>query len=315
MQYALIALAVIILIFLLSNIVTVQQGHVLVLTRFGKYKKILAPGLHVKSPLDSKFLRLSLQNRAMEVNFQAITKDQAYVYFKAMLQYSVANGADTTVQNAAFFFNSQQEFILALQKQIEGEVRAFVANKNQDEILGVRQEMASAIKGNIDQKIEQWGYALHDIQITDLSFGPEITQSMEKVVASSNLRKAAENEGVALLIKKTKEAEAEGAYIRIQAESEKEAWRKKGEGLSAFREEIAKGLASSVEGLKNANVNPDYLLFFTYNDTLKHIAEKGVGSTLFVDSSAGAQEKIMASLAAMSKQPDISNAVADVSNK
>jgi regulator of protease activity HflC (stomatin/prohibitin superfamily) len=108
-----------------------------------------------------------------------------------MLLYSVAKDNEETIKNAAFSFNSPAEFQLAMQKLVEGEVRAFVATKNQDEILGIRQEMASNIKEHIDIKIEVWGYALHDIQITDLQFDKEITDSMAKVVSSFNLRKAA----------------------------------------------------------------------------------------------------------------------------
>lgn len=295
------ATILLLVIFIFSNIVTVAQAHALIITQFGRYKRILNPGLNLKLPWESRFMRLSLQNRAMELNFQAITRDQANVYFKAMLLYSVANSDENTVKNACFAFNSQQEFILALQKQVEGEVRAYVATKNQDEILGIRQEMAATIKEHIDQKIEIWGYALHDIQITDLQFDKEITDSMAKVVSSFNLRKAAENEGQALLIKKTKEAEAEGAFITIQAKSEKDAWRLKGEGLAAFREEVSKGIKVAVEELKEADVDPSYLLFFMYTETLKHIAEKGTGKTIFVDSSASAQEKIMQSFAGMMK--------------
>lgn len=286
-------IVVIFVIVMLSNIVTVDQGHILIITQFGRYKRILRPGLSFKMPWEKRFLRLSLQNRAMEVNFQAITKDQANVYFKSMLLYSVASDSENTLKNAAFAFNSLGEFTLAMQKLVEGEVRAYVATKNQDEILGIRQEMAATIKEHIDQKIEIWGYALHDIQITDLQFDKEITESMAKVVSSFNLRKAAENEGAALLIKKTKEAEAEGAFIKIQAESEKEAWRKKGEGLAAFREEVSKGIKVAVEELKEADVDPAYLLFFMYTEAIKHVAEKGKTNTIFLDSSASAQDRVM----------------------
>jgi regulator of protease activity HflC (stomatin/prohibitin superfamily) len=191
-QTIFLAVAIVIaVIIIISAFVTVDQGHVVIITQFGRYKRFMKPGLNIKWPWEKKQLRVSLQNRALEVNFQAITKDQANVYFKSMLLYSVAKDNEETIKNAAFSFNSPAEFQLAMQKLVEGEVRAFVATKNQDEILGIRQEMASNIKEHIDIKIEVWGYALHDIQITDLQFDKEITDSMAKVVSSFNLRKAA----------------------------------------------------------------------------------------------------------------------------
>lgn len=302
-----IVLIALVLFIVLTNLVTVPQGNVILITQFGRYSRVMRAGLNVKMPWEKRYLKLSLQNRAMELNFQAITRDQANVYFKAMLLYSVAGEHEEALKNAAFSFNSPAEFNLAMQKLVEGEVRAYVATKNQDEILGVRQEMASYIKEHIDQKIEVWGYTLHDIQITDLQFDKEITESMAKVVSSFNLRKAAENEGAALLIKKTKEAEAEGAFIKIQAESEKDAWRKKGEGLAAFREEVSKGIKVAVEELESANVDPSYLLFFMYNETLKHISEKGAGSTIFIDSGVNAQDRIMQQFTGMMGVKDPKN--------
>ena len=290
----LIAIVVGVLSLIFSNIITVPQGHVMLITQFGKFHNIKSAGLNVKAPWQKKFMLLSLQNRTMNLDFQAITFDQANVYFKATLIYSVTrDGSVLTFKNAAFAFNSSDEFMLAIQKQVESEVRAYVATKKQDEILGVRQEIASVVKEHVDKNIEEWGYTLHDIQITDLKFDNEITESMAKVVASSNLRKAAENEGAALLIKKTKQAEAEGAFIRIQAESEKEAWKLKGEGLAAFREEVSRGIKLSVEELKSAHIDPTYVLYFMYNETLKEIAEKGTGKTIFIDSGVSAVDRVM----------------------
>ena len=62
-----------------------------------------------------------------------------------------------------------------------------------------------------------------DLQLNDIAFDDTIMRSMAQVVASNNLKAAAENEGQALLITKTKAAEAEGNAIIIAAQAEKEA--------------------------------------------------------------------------------------------
>ena len=78
------------LIVLFSSFVTVKQGTIAVITVFGKYKRILHPGLNLKIPLiEQIYSRISVQNRSVELEFQAVTIDQANVYFKAMLLYSV----------------------------------------------------------------------------------------------------------------------------------------------------------------------------------------------------------------------------------
>src|SRR5437868_5591569 len=90
---------------------------------------------------------------------------------------------------------------------------------------GLRKEIGEYVKEQVDHVLENWGYHLLDLQINDITFDKVILDSMSKVVASNNLKAAAENEGQALLITKTKAAEAEGNAIKISAEAEKEAAR------------------------------------------------------------------------------------------
>jgi len=80
----------ILIIIIFSSFVTVKQGTIAVITVFGKYRRILTPGLNFKVPLiESIYSKISIQNRSVELEFQAVTFDQANVYFKAMLLFSV----------------------------------------------------------------------------------------------------------------------------------------------------------------------------------------------------------------------------------
>ena len=121
----------IVIIFIFSGLVTVNQGYINVITMFGKYKRILKPGLNFKIPfLEQIYKRISIQNRSVELEFQAITIDQANVNFTAMLLYSVLNNGEETIKNVAFKFVDDRNFMQALVRSIEGSVRAFVATKN-----------------------------------------------------------------------------------------------------------------------------------------------------------------------------------------
>ena len=83
---------------LLGAFVTVQQGNIAVVTFFGKYRRIMFPGLNFKVPyIETIFRVISIQNRSVELQFQAITVDQANVYFKSMLLYSVLNQDENTL--------------------------------------------------------------------------------------------------------------------------------------------------------------------------------------------------------------------------
>jgi regulator of protease activity HflC (stomatin/prohibitin superfamily) len=296
MTPGLIVLGIIILLLLLS-FVTVQQGTVAVVTVFGKFKRIMRPGLNMRIPfIEHIFRRISYQNRSMDLKFQAITLDQANVYFTAMLLYAVLNQDSETIENVAFKFMDDRNFMQALIRSVEGSVRAFVATKRQSEILQLRTEIIQHVKEQLDQQLEGWGYHLLDLQINDITFDEVIIKSMAQVVASNNLKAAAENEGQALLITKTKAAEAEGNAIKISAEAEKVAAQMRGQGVALFREEVARGMATAAREMETANLDASYILFSMWTDALKHFAENGKGNTIFLDGSADGYKRTMQEL-------------------
>ncbi|MGD9705043.1 MAG: SPFH domain-containing protein [Acidimicrobiia bacterium] len=295
----LIVIAVIVLLLLLT-IVTVQQGTIAVVTMFGKYRRLMKPGLNFRIPVIEKIHeRISIQNRAVELQFQAITADQANVYFTAMLLYSVLDQAEDTIKNVAFKFVNAQNFMQALVRSVEGTVRSYVATKRQADILGQRQEIIRHVKEELDSQLENWGYHLLDIQVNDITFDQVITQSMAQVVASNNLKIAATNEGEALLIRKTKEAEAEGAAIRISAQAEKEAAQLRGQGVALFREEVASGMASAAFKMEEAHLDPSFILFAMWTEAMRHFASEGTGNALFLDGSPDGMERTLKQLMAL----------------
>lgn len=297
LPYILAGLAILIA---LSGLVTVQQGTVAVVTMFGKYQRILNPGLNFKIPvLESIYRRISTQNKSIELDFQAITQDQANVYFKAMLLYSVINNTEETLKNVAFKFVNDRDFMTALIRTIEGSIRGFVATKKQAEILSLRNEIVESVKYNIDDVLEKWGYHLQDLALNDITFDEAITKSMAQVVASSNLKAAAENEGQALLITKTKAAEAEGNAIKISAEAEKIAAQMRGQGIALFRKEVAKGMPEAANEMKTADLDSSFLLFSMWTEAIKNFATDGKGNVIFLDGSTEGMNKTLKEMMAM----------------
>jgi len=290
----------ILLIIFFGSFFTINQGFVGVVTMFGKYRRAARPGLNMKIPiLEQVMKKISIQNRSVELEFQAVTIDQANVYFKSMLLYSVQNQDEETIKRVAFVFISERDLMQALTRTIEGSIRAFVATKRQAEILGQRKEIVEYVKDQIDQTLEKWGYHLQDLQINDITFDKVVLDSMSKVVASNNLKAAAENEGQALLITKTKAAEAEGNAIKISAEAEKEAARLRGQGVALFRQEVAKGMTEAAEQMKQANLDTNVILFSMWTEAVKNFAEFGKGNVIFLDGSAVGMENTMRQIQAL----------------
>src|SRR5580765_7372886 len=274
---------VIIAFFAFSWFRSVPQATVAVITVFGKYGRVMREGLNVKLPWERVPYRLSLQNRALQMEFQAITQDQANVKFATMVLYAVAASDEEAIKKAVFSFASAQEFQLALQRTIDGSIRQFVATTKQADILGMRAEIVDHTKKNLDEVVLAWGYVVRDIQITDMTFDKEIIDSMARVVSSKNLLAAAANEGAALLVKRTKDAEAEAAYKTIGAEAEKTAAALRGEGLALFRKNMAEGMGEAAERLRIAGVDTRLLLFLEYTDALRYVADHAQGKVIFMD--------------------------------
>jgi len=291
---------IILIIIFFGSFFTINQGYIGIITMFGKYQRIVLPGLRLKIPVfESVYKKISYQNRSVELEFQAITGDQANVYFKSMLLYSVQNQDEETLKKVAFKFVSDKDMMQALIRTIEGSIRTYVASKKQAEVLGLRKEIVEYVKEQVDHTLENWGYHLQDLQINDITFDKVILESMSKVVASNNLKAAAENEGQALLITKTKAAEAEGNSIKISAEAEKEAARLRGQGVALFRQEVAKGMTEAAEQMKQANLDTNVILFSMWTEAIKNFAEYGKGNVIFLDGSPVGMEATMKQIQAL----------------
>ncbi len=267
---------------------------------FGKYQRIMRPGLNFKIPfLEQIYKKISIQNRSVELEFQAITVDQANVYFKSMLLYAVQNADEETIKRVAFKFISDKDLMQSLVRTVEGSIRAFVASKRQAEILTLRREIVEFVKEQIDTALEDWGYHLLDLQINDITFDQAIIESMSRVVASNNLKAAAENEGQALLITKTKAAEAEGNAIKIAAEAERQAAQLRGQGVALFREEVARGMSQAASEMKQANLDTNVILFSMWVEAIKNFAEYGKGNVIFLDGGSDGMERTLKQIMAM----------------
>ena len=291
------------IVIIFASFVTVQQGTIAVITVFGKYKRILTPGLSMKIPIIEKvYKKISIQNRSVELGFQAVTSDQANVNFTSMLLYAVINQGEEAIKNVAFKFVDDKNLMQALVRSIEGSVRAFVSTKKQSEVLSLRRDIVEAVKEQLDVTLEEWGYHLIDLQINDITFDEEVMRSMAKIVASNNLKAAAENEGQALLITKTKAAEAEGNFIKISANAEKEAAQLRGQGIALFRQEVARGMAEAAKEMKESDLDTSLIMFTMWTEAVKNFAEQGKGNVIFLDGSVEGMDKTMKQMMGMMNQ-------------
>ena len=244
-------------------------------------------------------LHLSIQNYALiekiEIDFPKgltiITGETGAGKSIVMEALSLVLGerADSSV-----LFDKQKKCVVEAEFSLDRlQLKNFFSENDLDfeKILTLRREIVDAVKDQLDNILESWGYHLIDLQINDITFDEEVIRSMAKVVASNNLKAAAENEGQALLITKTKAAEAEGNAIKIAAEAERLAAQLRGQGVALFREEVAKGMSQAATEMKQANLDTNVILFSMWVEAIKNFAEYGKGNVIFLDGGSDGMEK------------------------
>jgi regulator of protease activity HflC (stomatin/prohibitin superfamily) len=178
-----------------------------------------------------------------------------------------------------------------------------VATKEQRQILALRHEIVEAVNSHIEEELNDWGFHLINLQINDISFDEAIMRSMAQVVATNNMKSAAENEAQAQFISKTRVAEAEAQAKRVVAEAERDADRMRGEGNALLRRHIADGLAAAGKVMEANGVQPAFMLYTMWLEAMKFVASRSHGNILSFDGSMDGFEKTLKQMQQLQRAP------------
>ncbi len=282
--YGVLALVVLIL---LSNIRIVQQNTVLVIEFLGRFNRIMNAGLSFKVPFLERVaekVNLRQQNFAIKGNYPS--KDKVIVDVSTNLIFAVEPSIDG-VKKFTYSLSDRAQSIGAI---IENSLRTYIARETHEGILEKKEELATHIRNDLEVQFDDWGMTISSFQITEVTFPATITQAMSEVVASEQLKKAAENKGEATKIQAVKEAEAEKERKRLQ-----------GEGIALERRAIAEGLKESIEVVRTATGqnSAEILALLTltqYLDTLKSIGLNDNSKVMFMDTNVNKTPDLMQQL-------------------
>jgi regulator of protease activity HflC (stomatin/prohibitin superfamily) len=266
---------VILTVLVFSGFVTVSQSTVTVTEIFGKYRRTLSTGLQWRFPFIETIrerVTLRQQNFALTGNYPSL--DKVIISIGTNLLYSVDPTIDG-VKRYVYTLENREESIAAL---VENSLRTYIAKETHEGVLEKKEELAQHIRLDLSSQFKEWGMVIIGFQITNVTFPVLITNAMSEVVASEQLRKAAQNKGEAFKVQAIKEAEGERERKRLQ-----------GEGIALERQAIAEGIRTSVQTLSHAtHQSPNEVLAILsltqYLDTLKSIGMSDNTKILFVDS-------------------------------
>ena len=266
MQYFGIAIFVgIIILFLLFF--TVKQQTAIVLERFGKFHSVRTPGLQFKIPIVDKIAgKVSLKIQQLDVVVETKTKDDVFVRLKISVQYQVIKDQ---VYDAFYKLDNPYTQITSYVFDV---VRAEVPKLRLDDVFEKKDDIAIAVKGELQEAMNTYGYDIIKTLVTDIDPDDQVKHAMNRINAAEREKIAAQYEGDAARILIVEKARAEAESKRLQ-----------GQGIADQRREIAKGLLESVDVLNGAGITSQeasaLIVVTQHYDTLQAIGEK-TGSKL-----------------------------------
>ena len=260
-----------------KSIMIIPERQSWVIQRLGKFNRISLPGLKLKIPFIEEIAsKENLRIQQLDVDVETKTLDDVFVILKISVQYRIIS---EKVYEAFYELDDPHDQIASY---IFDEVRAEVPKLSLDDVFSKKDDIALAVRENISQQMEQYGYKIVKTLITDINPDELVKASMNKINAATRDKEAA-----------FQEAEAEKIKIVKKAEAEADSKRLSGEGIAAQRLEIVRGFKESVEDFQKAlqDVDPQEIMQFVlmtqYFDTLTAIGANENNNTVMVPHTPG----------------------------
>jgi regulator of protease activity HflC (stomatin/prohibitin superfamily) len=249
----------VLLFFLFSGLFVVKQQTAAVVERFGRFLSIRQSGLHFKIPLIDRISgRISLRILQLDVIVETKTKDDVFVKLKVSVQYKVVQ---EKVYDAFYKLDYPQDQITSYVFDV---VRAVVPKMKLDDVFEKKNEIANAVKGELNDAMINYGYDIIKALVTDIDPDTEVKAAMNRINAAERKKVAAQYDG-----------DAERILIVEKAKAEAESKRLQGQGIADQRREIARGLEESVDVLNKVGINSQeasaLIVVTQHYDTLQSI--------------------------------------------
>ena len=251
----------VVLVLLASGLFIVKQQTAAIVERFGKFVGIRQPGLHLKIPLVDKIAgRMSLKILQLDVIVETKTKDDVFVKLKVSVQYKVVTAS---VYDAFYKLDYPQDQITSYVFDV---IRAEVPKMKLDDVFEKKNDIANAVKGELNEAMTNYGYDIIKALVTDIDPDGQVKEAMNRINAAEREKVAAQYEGDAARILIVEKAKAEAESKRLQ-----------GQGIADQRREIARGLEESVDVLNGVGINSQeasaLIVVTQHYDTLQSIGE------------------------------------------
>ena len=264
----------------------VKQQSAAVVERFGKFVNVRQSGLQLKVPLiDNVAGRLSLRIQQLDVVVETKTKDDVFVKLKVSVQFKVIK---EKVYDAFYKLDNPADQITSF---IFDVVRAEVPKLILDDVFIKKDDIAIAVKSEIQEAMTEYGFQIIKTLVTDIDPDAQVKESMNRINASEREKVAAQFEG-----------EAQKILIVEKAKAEAESKRLQGQGIADQRREIARGLEDSVKVLNGVDINSQeasaLIVVTQHYDTLQSVGAEANSNLILMPNSPQAGSEMLNNMVA-----------------
>ncbi len=285
------------LIVLFASFFTVNQATAAIVERLGKFLVVRQSGLHLKIPfIDKVAKRMNLRIQQLDVIIDTKTLDNVFIRMKVSVQYQVI------VSQVADSFYRLENPENQITSYVFDVVRAEVPKLKLDDVFVRKDDVAIAVKGELQEAMQSYGYDIIKALVTDIDPDEQVKHAMNRINAAEREKTAAEYE-----------SEAQKIRIVAVAKAEAESKKLQGQGIADQRREIAAGLVESVKMLNEANINAQeasaLIVVTQHYDTLQAIGSSNKSSLVLLPNSPNAANSmlndLMVSMAATQKMDEV----------
>ena len=286
MGFLLIPILFVGLLILLLSFFIVKQQTAAVIERFGRFSSIRQSGLQMKIPMVDRIAgRLSLKIQQLDVIVETKTKDDVFVRLKVSVQFKVIKDK---VYDAFYKLDYPHDQITSYVFDV---VRAEVPKMILDDVFLKKDDIAIAVKTELNDAMLEYGYDIIKTLVTDIDPDSQVKEAMNRINAAEREKVAAQFEGDAQRILIVEKAKAEAESKRLQ-----------GQGIADQRREIARGLEESVEVLNKVGINSQeasaLIVVTQHYDTLQSIGEETNSNLILLPNSPQAGSDMLNNMVA-----------------
>ncbi len=269
------------LVVLFASFFTVRQATAAIVERLGKFHSVRHAGLHLKIPfLDQISTRMNLRIQQLDVIIDTQTNDNVFVKMKVSVQYQVIKDK---VADAYYMLENPHQQITAFVFDV---VRAEVPKLKLDDVFVKKDDIAIAVKGELQEAMHSYGYEIIKALVTDIDPDEQVKHAMNRINAAEREKTAAQYE-----------SEAQRIRIVAVAKAEAESKKLQGQGIADQRREIARGLEESVRMLNNVNIGSQeassLIVVTQHYDTLHSIGANNRSNLVLLPNSPTAASNML----------------------